>query len=99
MSTATLDSARSSGAPIRAQKCRLRTHEQDFVLDRLQGLLERRDAVDAGRLVPPPEEPWLVHALDAAIVSYYRLAGALGMAADADEFLQGYRGLGLGSAR
>jgi hypothetical protein len=63
-----------------AQLCNLLTRERYFTLARLEGLFERRDAVDAERLTASPEEqPWLVRALDAAIVSYYRLAGALGI--------------------
>jgi hypothetical protein len=74
------------------------TSEQAFALERLQLVLDRRDAVDAGRLSPPEDSAWLVRALDAAIVSYYRLARGLGVAMEADEFLHGYREMGLGSA-
>jgi hypothetical protein len=76
----------------------LLTRDQYFALERLQGLLERRDAVDAGRLSALDGEEWLIRALDAAIVSYYRLACGLGLPGQAGEFLQGYRELGLGSA-
>lgn len=82
-----------------AQLCQLLTREQYFALARLAGLLARRDAVDAERLTTSPEDqPWLVRALDAAIVSYYRLAHALGLGTDADVLLQGYRHLGLGTS-
>jgi hypothetical protein len=50
----------------------LLTREQYFALERLHGLLDRRDAVDAGSLILPEDQAWLVHALAAAIVSYYR---------------------------
>ena len=71
--------------------------DQQFALQRLQCLLERRDAVDAGRLSRPDDEPWLVRALDAAIVSYYRLAREFGLQADAEAALWRYRRFGLGS--
>ena len=74
------------------------TRDQYFALARLEALLERRDAVDAERLTASPQEqPWLVRALDAAIVSYYRLAGALGIGTEADLLLRGYRHLSLGT--
>jgi hypothetical protein len=60
--------------------------------------LERRDAGDAGRLSAPDGEAWLVRALDAAVVSYYRLACGFGLPGRAGELLQGYRELGAGSA-
>lgn len=77
--------------------CGLLTREQYFALERLHTLLDRRDAVDAGSLIPPENQAWLVHALDAAIVSYYRLARTLNLDAEADEFLHGYRQMGLAS--
>src|SRR5215467_16163645 len=62
-----------------AAVCPLLSRDQYFTLDRLRSLLERRDALDAERLTPALEDqPWLVRALDAAIVSYYRLAHGLG---------------------
>jgi hypothetical protein len=74
----------------------LLTREQYFALARLERLLERRDAVDAERLAARPEhQQWLVRALDAAIVSYYRLAGAVGVGTEADLLLRGYRHLGV----
>jgi hypothetical protein len=77
----------------------LPARDQAFALVRLRGLLDRRIAVDAGQLADEPEDLlWLVRALDAAIVSYYRLAQALGVEADADVLLPTYRGLGLGTA-
>lgn len=99
MTTTTISSLQPSKPEVtRAQLCNLLTREQYFALARLEGLLERRDAVDAERLTASPEEqPWLVRALDAAIVSYYRLAGALGIGTDADLLLRGYRYLGPGS--
>ena len=79
--------------------CPLLSRDQYFTLDRLRSLLERRDALDAERLTPALEDqPWLVRALDAAIVSYYCLAHGLGVATDAERLLQRYRQLGLGSA-
>ncbi len=75
----------------------LLTREQYFALARLERLLERRDAVDAERLTARPEDQhWLVRALDAAIVSYYRLAGTVGVGTEADLLLRGYRHLGVG---
>jgi hypothetical protein len=74
--------------------CQLLTREQCFALARLERLLERRDAVDAERLTARPEDQqWLVRALDAAIVSYYRLARVVGVAMGADLLLRGYRHL------
>jgi hypothetical protein len=54
-----------------ADASQLMTRDQQFALSRLDGLLQHREAVDVG---PPSAgcEPWLLHALDAAIVSYYR---------------------------
>lgn len=89
---------RSQAAELEEAEARpLLTREQSFALARLEILLERRDAVDAERLIAPPDDrPWLVRALDAAIVSYYRLAAAVGVGNYADLLLRGYRYLGLG---
>ena len=99
MSTTTVAPPQSCAVQTLARMCHLLTREQYFALDRLQGLLERRDALDAGRLSPPENQPWLVHALDAAIVSYYRLARVLNLELQADRCLDGYRHLGLAGDR
>lgn len=99
MSTTTLAPPHSAAVQTPLRMCQLLTREQYFALDRLQGLLDRRDAVDSGRLRPPEDQAWLVHALDAAIVSYYRLARMLCLEEhQAEKFLQDYRQSGVGSA-
>jgi hypothetical protein len=75
--------------------CQLLSREQYFALARLEGLLQHRDAVGAGRL-SAGDQPWLVHALDAAIVSYYRLACDLGVQGSAGMLLNAYRNAGPG---
>lgn len=94
MNTATI--APPAVAATQAPLFRCLVSDQSFALERLQLLLERRDAVDAGRLSPPQDQAWLVRALDAAIISYYRLARSLGLVAEADEFLHAYREMGSG---
>jgi hypothetical protein len=98
MNTTTLAPSRPRPVRTPGGMHQLLTRDQYFALERLQGLLERRDAVDAGRLSALDGEEWLIRALDAAIVSYYRLACGLGLPDQAGESLQGYRELGLGSA-
>jgi hypothetical protein len=97
MTTTTAGSPDSTHSGTRARMCQLLTRDQYFALERLHGLLDRRDAVDAGSLIPPGDQAWLVHALDAAIVSYYRLARTLDLDDEADEFLHGYRQMCLAS--
>jgi hypothetical protein len=67
--------------------CQLLTREQYFALERLHRLRDRRDVVDAGRLILPENQAWLVHSLKARFVSYYRPAHTLNLDAEADEFL------------
>jgi hypothetical protein len=97
MTTTTPGPLDSTDSGTRARMCQLLTREQSFAPERLHRLLDRRDAVDAGSLIPAEDQAWLVHALDAAIVSYYRLARTLNLDAEADAFLHGYRHMGLAS--
>jgi hypothetical protein len=95
MSAATLAPPKSSEGQTQERMCQLLSRDRYFALARLEGLLQHRDAVDAGRL-SAGDEAWLVHALDAAIVSYYRLASDLGVQASAATLLNAYRSSGLG---
>lgn len=68
------------------------TADQRCTLARLQHLLARRSAVRAySRQTHERPEPWLVHALDHAIASYYRLAWRLGLGQEASTLLGCYR--------
>jgi hypothetical protein len=95
MTTATLLPTTATRGQTPDRMCQLLSRDQYFALARLEGLLQHRDAVDAGCL-SAGDQPWLVHALDAAIVSYYRLACELGVQTDAGTLLSAYRSTGLG---
>jgi hypothetical protein len=86
------------------------TRDQRWARARLRTLLTRRAALDvrigayglggtpdAGRIRAPAPEPWQVHALDAAIVSAYRLACQLDLGDWATASLRAYRLGRLGS--
>jgi hypothetical protein len=90
MSTAAVAQRKSHPQQPEKRTRQLLTRDQHFALVRLDSLLQHREAVDTGRL-DAGEQRWLVRALDAAIVSYYRLACDLGVEADGDALLLAYR--------